>query len=259
VKKEGDPSMFRSVVWALLLSAGLALSATGQTRPAKGASCAGLPAFGPKDSLNQAGLKVEKKDLRVRVNAKGPDLHVQLVPDPSWKQMTDAAQRVGWIRVFSCEDGSLLQLPAVESLADPEMFLRFFQVADINFDGYLDVAALSESGAQWGRQQWWVFSPAEGKFISNEFTEAIGHVTANGLVLEADKRQILAGHLTQLTGCGGTKDIYGVEQDQLIQMHTERVAVSPEGCTLTTSDRVSGQMRITSVQHFPPYDRSARP
>jgi hypothetical protein len=243
----------------LLLSAGVCSFAAGQTRIAEGGSCAGLTVFGPKDSLNQAGLELENKDLRVRVNAKGPDLHVQVAPDLSWKQTTNAAQRVGWIRVFSCEDGSLLQSLEVESLAGPELFLRFFQVGDINFDGYVDVAVLSESGAQWGRQQWWVFSPAEGKFISNEFTEAIGKVTANGLVLDPEKRQVLAGHLTQLTGCGDTKDIYGVEQDRLVEVHAEEVAVSPRGCTLTTRDRVNGQMQVTNVQHFPPYDQPARP
>jgi hypothetical protein len=87
----------------VLFAVGLGMSPAAQTTPSEAGHCAGLPSFGPQDSLNSADLRVENKDLRVQVNAKGPELHVRLEPDPEQKSPTDAVQRVGWIRTFSCE------------------------------------------------------------------------------------------------------------------------------------------------------------
>ncbi|HUI42904.1 MAG TPA: hypothetical protein VL523_13140 [Terriglobia bacterium] len=217
--------------------------------------------------MNTAGLAVGNKNLRVRVSAAGPELHLRLEPDAAWQPAGpaghslagDVAQRVGSIRVFSCESGFELQSWNVVTKATPEDFLRFFEVRDVNFDGYLDVAIVRESGAKWGTQTWWLFSPESGQFVSNDFTRALGQVRANGLELDAAHSTIVAPHLTSLTGCGGTRDIYRVEQSRrLVLIHKEDVGIQPDGCTLTTSDRVSGGMRVTKVQHFPPSHEAAR-
>ena len=250
--------VFRYAILGLFIAAGLATSLEAQTKPGEAGHCTGLPSFGPKDSLNVANLQVRNKDLRVQVNAKGPELHLRLEPDPGWKSRTDSIQRAGWIRVFSCETGALVQSLEAETLGDPEGFIRFFQVRDVNFDGYLDIAVLREFGAKWGSQTWWVSSPASGKFISNDFTKALGEVSANGLELDPGRHNIIAPHLTDLTGCGATKDIYHVEpNDHLVLMHKEAVDGREGGCTLTTSDRVKGQMQVTKVQQFPPYREPA--
>jgi hypothetical protein len=248
-------TMFRSTVCGLLMAAGLTTSLVAQTKPGEPVTCVGLPSFGPGDSLNTAGLRVENKDLRVTVSANGPELRLRLEPDTGWKSATNHVQRVGWIRVFSCETGALVESLEAESTSSPEQFLRWFDARDVNFDGYLDIAVVRDFGAKWGRQTWWVFSPALGKFISNGFTKALGQVSANGLELDRARRNIVAPKLTNLTGCGGTKDIYHVEQsDRLVLIHKEDIgARSGGGCTLTTRDRVSGQMQVTKVQRFPPY------
>jgi len=231
-----------------------------QTQPGDAGHCAGLSSFGPEDSLNTTDLKVETRDLQVRVSANGPELHLRLEPDPAWKPTTEAVQRVGWIRVFSCETGDPVQSleadiwAGPEPLGGPERFLRFFETRDVNFDGYLDIAVLREFGAKWGSQTWWVFSPESGKFISDEFTKALGKVSANGLVLDRGRQNILAGHSTIQTGCGGTQDIYHVEQNRrLVLIHKEEISLSADGCTLTTRDWINGRMQVTKLRQFPPY------
>jgi hypothetical protein len=211
--------------------------------------------FGPQDSLSTAELRVENKDLRVRINAKGPELHLRLEPDAERKSTADTIHRVGWIRIFSCETGALVQSLEVKTWSDPELFLRFFEVRDVNFDGYLDIGVLREFGAKWGRQTWWVFSALSGKFISDEFTKELGEVSNNGLILDAARQNIVAKHLTDLTGCGPTQDVYHVAQSRLVLMHSEKISLATDGangCTLTTSDRINGDMRVTKVQQFPP-------
>ncbi len=78
--------MLRSALRGALLTAGLVTVALAQAQPDDAGHCAGLPTFGPRDSLNIADLKVKTKDLRVQVHADGPELHIRLVPDPAYKR-----------------------------------------------------------------------------------------------------------------------------------------------------------------------------
>ncbi|MGO9269103.1 MAG: hypothetical protein ACLQOO_02390 [Terriglobia bacterium] len=260
--------LVRYVICGLLVAAGVTTSLKAQTQPGEAGHCAGLPSFGPKDSLNTADLKVETKDLRVQVSAKGPELHLRLEPDPGWKSTTAAVQRVGWIRVLSCETGAVVQSLEVQSACGPECFLRFFEARDGNFDGYRDIAVLRERGALWGSQTWWAFSPGSGKFISNDFTKALSKTSGNGLELDATRHNIIVPHLTGPGRCARTKGIYHVGQSgRLVLIHTEDMKpiwdprhTDAEGnplpgshsvrCTLTTRDRVNGQMQVTKVQQF---------
>jgi len=145
--------MLRHTICRLLIATGIGTStAAAQTGKA---GCNELPLFGSKDSLNAAGLQVVNKDLRVQVNAEGLEFHLRLDPDRGWKPVDGngssagtVLRRVGWIQVFDCGTGALLQSLEAESSGDPEMFLRFFEVKDVNFDGYLDIGVLREFGAK---------------------------------------------------------------------------------------------------------------
>ncbi len=249
--------MLRYAICCLLIAAGVATnSAAAQTT--KSAGCNGLPWFGSKDSLNTADLQVAHKDLRVQVNKEGLELRLQLEPDPGWKPVASngasagiALQQVGWIHVFACDTGALLQSVEAESSGDPGMFLRFFEVKDVNFDGSLDIGVLREFGAKWGTQTWRVWDRGSRRFVSNEFTKALEQLKSNGLVLDTAQHNIIAGHMTDSTGCGPTKDIYHVEGQRLVPIHEEKTSVGPDGCTLTTLDRVHGNMQRSDVRQFP--------
>ena len=220
--------------------------------------CARLPLFGPHDSLNKPNLQVATKDVLVRMSPKGPELHLRLEPDPGWKSSQGTSggpsvlQRVGWIRVFSCETGAPTQSLEVESKwGGPEFFLRFFEVKDINCDGYLDVAVVRDGGATWGNQTWWVFSPASETFISDDLTQALSRIDNNGLKLDAVHQNITAYQYSYPQGCGMTKDVYHVEQNRrLVLVHEEDPDSEGDGCRLTTRDLLDGQLRVTKVQQL---------
>jgi hypothetical protein len=241
--------MCRYAICGLLIAAGVAtITAAAQTGKAGG--CNGIPLFESKDSLNTAELQVANKDLRVQVNAEGLELHLRLEPDRGKPVVSKPSsggavlRQVGLIRVFACDTGALLQSVAAESSGDPGMFVRFFEVRDVNFDGYLDIGVLREFGAKWGSQTWWVWNPASRRFVSNEFTKALGQIKANGLVFDEATHNVTAGHMTESTGCGPTKDIYHVEQGlHLVPIHQENISVGADGCVLTTLDWVDGSMQ----------------
>src|SRR5579884_706662 len=249
--------MLRLMVFGLLLEVGLA---TAQTKLEDGGSCAAFGACGPKDSLNIADLRVMRKDLRVRVSPKGPELHLRLDPDTGTANngSEDSLRRVGWIRVFSCETEALIQSLKVKSHCGPECFLRWFEVDDANFDGYLDIAVLRDRGALWGRQTWWVYSPTSGRFISNDFTQALSTISSNGLELDAAGHNIIVSILLGPGRCSRAQNMYHVAHgNRLVLMHEEKLTptwnsehTQSVGCTLTTLERVNGKMQVSNVQHY---------
>ena len=87
--------------------------------------------------------------FKVRINPKLPVYSFLVVPFTSGMQ--------GHIDVFR---GQNTAKPQQVIRLDPDMWLRdrvptFFNVADINFDGYADIGVVVEGGAQWGSYEYW--------------------------------------------------------------------------------------------------------
>jgi hypothetical protein len=207
-------------------------------------TCAGLPAFGPKEFRTLPGTR----EMMLRVSAKGPALHIRIEPRADWKADPSVPQIVGWIRILSCQTSAPIQLLEVKSFDTPDTFPQHLEARDVNFDGYLDLGVLREFGAKWGKLTWWTFSPQAGKFVSTAFTAALGEVSANGLTLDAQRRRIIAPHLFVF---GSIRDVYQVTDDQLTLVHQETLEGVPDPCTVTLHDLVDGQMKTTGVKRLP--------
>jgi hypothetical protein len=93
-----------------------------------------------------------------------------------------------------------------------------------------------------------VFDPQSTRFVSNDLTRALGTVTANDLELDAARHDIVADHFQAV--CGGTADIYHVEEGRrLVLMHQETIVPEEDGsCTVTIRDRINGQMHVKTVR-----------
>ena len=91
-------------------------------------------------------------------------------------------------------------------------------------------------------------------------TQKLDELKTNGYDLDANKHEIIAHGL--MAGCPSLITIYRVEEDRLITVHREdaiqhieRDSVSgslPAGvpCTVTFSDLIGQQMRVTSIRRF---------
>jgi hypothetical protein len=139
-------------------------------------------------------------------------------------------------------------------------FARTLHASDINFDGYFDLAVVDEFAATSGSERWLLFDPARGRFVENELTQKLDELKTNGYDLDPKKQEIIAHGL--MAGCPSLTTIYRVEEDRLITVHREdaiqhieRDSVSgslPAGvpCTVTFSDLIGQQMRVTSIRRF---------
>jgi hypothetical protein len=118
------------------------------------------------------------------VNAKDPELHLQLERDHERRSTTQAVQAVGWTPIFS-EKTDLSAVGGQESVQS-EFCLRFFVIWFVNFDDlppHRGCGGSAESGA--------VRAPASGKPVSDEFTKELGQVSHNGVALDAARQNIV--------------------------------------------------------------------
>jgi hypothetical protein len=164
----------------------------------------------------------------------------------------------GDIEVARCSDGRRLQLLPIMAW-QPLNFGGSFGVSDINFDGYLDFSVLGEFGATYGKESWWVYEPASGRFVQNELARELSQLGHNGFQIDSEKHTIeLENPL--LAGCPPLIIRYRVEDNHLIKVHEEMGRQITEAellrgdlpaevsCIITVSDLVAGTMRVTQVR-----------
>ena len=218
--------------------------------------CSGLPA-GPAETTDYLGDLAHSMSFRLRVKAGGPAFRITVRSLLHGSSNDDV--HAGDIEVSRCSDGRRLQLLAI-SAGQPINFGRTFRASDVNFDGYLDFSVLGEFGAKWGRQLWWVYEPARGRFVRNELTTELGQLRNNGYQIDSKRHEIRIQSL--MAGCPSLETRYHLEGTHLIKIHEEigKQVLEPSPpqpdlaagvpCTVTFSDLVAGTMRVTRVGRF---------
>jgi hypothetical protein len=217
------------------------------TLPAWADVCAGLlPAPAQGGSFEEGTRSIA---FRLSVKEGQPAYRIVIRPIRFNQPKSNEPAHSGDIEVARCEDGKTIQLLPLDAWQRMN-FAPTFHAQDVNFDGYLDLAILTEFGAKWGSHEWWIFDPASGKFVQNELTRELRNLKAADYKLNAKQREISTRQLTESWGCGSTGDRYRVANDGLTLIHKEVAKASGERCAVTVSDLVNGAMRVTGVRKF---------
>jgi hypothetical protein len=79
-----------------------------------------------------------------------------------------------------------------QNIASSKDVPLFFNVADINFDGYADVGILAEGGAMWGAYQYWIYDKTTDRFITARITDDFRKIHSGfGFVFNKDTKQVV--------------------------------------------------------------------
>jgi len=127
-------------------------------------------------------------NFMVQVGPKLPAYQIRLVENPVIAERA-TLHHVGRIEISQA--GSLLQTIEVNSIWDDSL-CSFFEMTDVNFDGYLDIAVLRDAGAKWARRDYYVFDSTSGRFVSDSLTEDLAQVKSSGIVPDQEREQIQA-------------------------------------------------------------------
>jgi hypothetical protein len=226
--------------------------------------CRGLPASGSGDGhyLDAPNTLA----FQIAVQPGGPAFRITVHPLLSkWGSGPGDRVHAGDIEVASCQDGKPLQV--VPILAWQAInFAASFKAHDINFDGYLDFYVITEFAGKWVSRSYWVYNPASARFIEDELTRKLGENClswparvqgepgdcwkAASIDFDSKTHEISAWYFVGVGQCGSPTDRYRIDHNRLIIVHQEILDMKPDGCTVTVSDRVEGNMRVTKVHQF---------
>jgi hypothetical protein len=191
--------------------------------------------------------------FRLSVKPGGPEFRITVRPLLFDRQSVDSSFKAvhgGDIVVARCQDGAQLQVLPIMAWQRIN-FAAAFHAYDINFDGYLDFAVLTEFGATWGSLSWWVYDPGAGRFIQNEFTSELRKIASNGADVDPKEREITAHHLVGGGVCGDLPDRYRIEDNRLIHTHEEEISEAHGSeCTVKLWDLVAGSMVVTGSRRY---------
>jgi len=200
-----------------------------------------------KNQLDR-GSGNEPVTLVVQIHPKLPAYQFRLVPDLSATgNYSERRRHVGRIEISQFGSGMALQTIEVESHSDFLSFIQWFTARDMNFDGYLDIAATDDRGAQWMSFNYWLFDDRSGRFVSNAFTDQLRQqLAANSIDLDPKVQEIHASYLGR--ECPGGQSIFKVENGHLVLSQQEKYAVQDDGCAETIEKRVEGKMVVVETR-----------
>jgi len=186
--------------------------------------CALIPAFA--QTQDQQSSKLKEEIRTITVNPRLPAYQIRLVPFDV--PPTNDQARVGQIVVTRQGDAEPIQTLDVESESGLGIFLDFFRVEDINFDGYQDIAAPIAHGAKWASFNYWTFDPATGKFVTTALTKQLRGLGWNEMTLSPRAHTIQVEHLNLGRGAL-VGEIYKVENNGLRLIAVERNVTARDG------------------------------
>jgi hypothetical protein len=137
------------------------------------------------------------------------------------------------------------------------MFVRHFELIDINSDGYPDIATIAEfGGAKWGRHQYWLYDPKSGRFISNWLTKRLSKFKCNEICVDKQTKEI---HVHNLTYDGVIDARYAIRGRRLVLVSTIEVKAVEKGFIVTTKQLLQGKLQPVKVEQLDQCPASDRP
>lgn len=140
-------------------------------------------------------------------------------------------------------------LPFRTEMQDLTLMRCWFTVMDVNFDGYLDIAAVTDFGAKWQRKHYWVFDKRTGKYTGNRLTRQLGKLAANTIDFDSNAKTVTLGFLTLDDSI--TKEVYRNNGSKLTLIEDESIRYDKKTnkvtATVTVRKRIHGRMKVVAT------------
>jgi hypothetical protein len=180
--------------------------------------------------LEAAALRNQKESsFKAKIN--------QALPAFVFHVVSFTSSTPGYIEIFEQNQPHAIQKINLNSdMFNAENVPLFFNLADINFDGYADIGVPKEGGALWVSYQYWVFDKQKGIFVNAPISDDFGKIRF-GLSIKFDntQKQIIT------TGVDGAvlsyKNMYQYSHGRLVpleKIEQENIVVEDEKANTET-------------------------
>lgn len=162
-------------------------------------------------------------------------------------------------RIEISRDGDLSTKPRQVIPLDPnmrfyDMIPVFFNVQDVNFDGFADIGVPHEGGAKWSSYTYWIFNQKTGNFITTPLSKDLANIGFNFISFDKQKKQLTTDNLA---GVGSLRSLYQFRNGRIQELKSERLEniVQHDAkestdtptlfCEITTTDYALRKPRVT--------------
>jgi hypothetical protein len=142
--------------------------------------------------------------------------------------MRNGSGKQGRIEVF--KEGASSTTPIQVISLDPNMRFGdmvpvFFNVQDVNFDGFADIGVPNEGGAKWASYTYWIFDPKTGTFITTPVSKDLAKIGFNLISFDEQKKQITT---TNMPGVSSERSVYQFREGRIHEVKDEELDVVDE-------------------------------
>ncbi|NOT58808.1 MAG: hypothetical protein HOP19_01145 [Acidobacteria bacterium] len=224
----------RKLIFLIIVGCAAVAAAHGQTAAERKALTAADFTAGRRATANENAF-------RLQINPSRSPVHLRL----------SVARGLGHIEITADHAASSQTLSLRTSL-DAASFTQLFTVMDANFDGYLDLAAVAEAGAKWGRLNFWLYDPRTQRYVTSPLTRELARLTHNGIEANVATQELVVSQFPQATPRAGTlSETYKIANGHLLLVKRELIQSTREGLKAVTQQRIGGKLKVVSAQKLP--------
>lgn len=187
------------------------------------------------DSLAKHGLT-----LSFQPSPTIPERHLHI---PTWNTNTSGVN----LTISKAKNQTLQTLALRVTETRPEVTLCDVRVEDVNFDGYLDIAVVTDFGAKWAGFKYWLYDPKTGRYVSNHLTRQLSKLWAGEILFDRPTRTV---SVRNYVFDGVVHEVFKVNHNHLILLQQERINANedPAKSTVTLLKRIHGKMQVVEVK-----------
>ena len=190
----------------------------------------------------------ESLTLMIQINQRLPPYKFHLIPDLTVSDSPGSdnpSHHVGWIEISEGESISILQKIDVRTKSGSSSFTKSFQAEDVNFDGFLDIAALYDFGAKWSILNYWLFDKRTGRFITSPLTQELKRISHSQMELDNNTKEI---RFTHYVGVCPQNESYKILNGHLVLMEKEERICTMKGQKVFVKKRINGRMKLMKIR-----------
>ncbi len=180
------------------------------------------------------------------------------VPTSTFRVVSFNAFVPGYIEFFQQNEFRSIQKFELDpNMINNDNIPLFFNVADINFDGYADIGIPMESGALWIAYQYWIYNPQTQFFVKAPVTKDFGKIHFGlSLTFDKTKKQIIATGVSSASQSykntyqytsGRIVPVEEIEQENTVVKNEKANTDNPDlECKISTKKYVGGKTIVST-------------
>lgn len=157
------------------------------------------------------------------------------------------ASTAGFVEVYRSPDSGnptqTIHLDLGMRLVD--MLPTFFNVQDVNFDGFSDIGVPVDGGAKWSAYQYWTYDSSKEEFVTSTISSDLNKINFNFISFDAENKQIITDNLEG----AGWRTLYQLRDNHIFPIKEEHLDSIVHPDQNASTDRPNLHCVVTTITY----------